>query len=63
MFVFLVPLILGTTILGCIVGFVVGRKILGYAGGVLLSMVLGLAPALVGLAIGMWMLWHSNLVP
>jgi len=63
MFIFFLPMIVGFTLLGCLTGFVVGRKAWGYAGGVLLGMVLGLAPDLVGLTVGMGLLWRSNLLP
>ena len=63
MFIFFLPMIVGFTLLGCLIGFVVGRKAWGYAGGVLLGMVLGLAPALVGLAAGMGLLWRSSRLP
>jgi hypothetical protein len=43
MFVFIMPLIVVCTLLGCFIGAVVGRKLWGNPGGVLLGMVLGLA--------------------
>ncbi|HTU23463.1 MAG TPA: hypothetical protein VMG10_35835 [Gemmataceae bacterium] len=63
MFIFFLPMIVGFTLLGCLIGFAVGRKAWGYTGGVLLGMILALAPALVGLAAGMCLLWRSNLLP
>ena len=63
MFIFFLPMIIGFTFLGCLIGFVVGRKAWGNAAGVLLAMVLGLAPALVGWGVGIGLLWHSNLLP
>lgn len=61
MFVLMLPMIVGFTLLGCITGAVVGRKLWGNLGAVILAMLLGLFPAVVGLFVGMGLLWNSNL--
>jgi hypothetical protein len=62
MFVFVLPMVVAHTLLGCVIGVVVGRRLWGNVGGVLLGLVLGLAPAIIGLGVGVFLLWNSNLV-
>jgi hypothetical protein len=59
MFVFLLPLIVAQAILGLTVGWVVGRKWWGKFGAILLSLTLGLTPALAGLGVGMYLLHRA----
>jgi hypothetical protein len=61
MFVLMLPLVVAYTVLGCLTGFFAGRKLWGNVGGFALGMMLGLAPAVAGLFIGMFLLWNSNL--
>jgi hypothetical protein len=62
MFVLMLPMIVGFTLLGCVTGAVVGQKLWGKFGAVILAMLLGLFPAVVGLVVGMGLLWNSNLL-
>ena len=62
MFILMLPMIVAYSLLGCVTGAVVGRKLWGNVGAAILAMLLGLAPAVVGLLVGMTLLWNSNLI-
>lgn len=59
MFIFLLPLIIVEALIGVMIGWVVGQKRWGRLGAIVFSVALGLAPALTGLGIGIFLLQRS----
>lgn len=63
MLVFIAPMVIAFVLIGIVTGWIVGRQTWGNAGGVMLAMGLGLPPAIVGFASGMFLLWNSKIMP